>query len=176
MSTTGSYCRYCGTRNELSSKFCSNCGRATALAAEGEKNRAEQEAPILPKDDNSKEKKEKGDNKEKLPEKKENVVKYLKPTADASPPSGQSMPHGMNFSYRGGSNKNQIKNAGKALLGFGIFLIIISMLVTAFGGGIDPMDTEAFIQATETSTQIFVVGFIFLMIGLGVYALGVRRG
>ena len=34
MTVSGSYCRYCGARNQTSSKFCSNCGKATSLAAE----------------------------------------------------------------------------------------------------------------------------------------------
>ncbi|HEU4443776.1 MAG TPA: hypothetical protein VFR94_03775 [Nitrososphaeraceae archaeon] len=72
--------------------------------------------------------------------------------------------------------RNHVKDAGKALLVFGIFLVIISMLVTAFGGGLDPAtNPDAFIENTETSTQIFVVGFIIAMIGLGVYAIGVKR-
>jgi hypothetical protein len=31
--TTGSYCAHCGAKIELSSKFCSNCGRPPSLAA-----------------------------------------------------------------------------------------------------------------------------------------------
>lgn len=33
MTVTGSYCRYCGTRIEPNSKFCSNCGKPTSLPA-----------------------------------------------------------------------------------------------------------------------------------------------
>lgn len=33
MTVAGSYCRYCGTKIEPNSRFCSNCGRPTALPA-----------------------------------------------------------------------------------------------------------------------------------------------
>jgi hypothetical protein len=33
MTSAGSYCRYCGTEIEPSSKFCSNCGKPTSLPA-----------------------------------------------------------------------------------------------------------------------------------------------
>jgi hypothetical protein len=51
-----------GAKIELTSRLCSNCGKATSLAAEGEEEKrgAEQEAVTLPKGfDDKKENKEK---------------------------------------------------------------------------------------------------------------------
>lgn len=33
MADVASYCTYCGAKIEPSSKFCSNCGKATSIAA-----------------------------------------------------------------------------------------------------------------------------------------------
>jgi zinc-ribbon domain len=37
MADVASYCTYCGAKIEPSSKFCSNCGKATSIAAAQEK-------------------------------------------------------------------------------------------------------------------------------------------
>jgi hypothetical protein len=64
------------------------------------------------------------------------------------------MPSGWN-PRKGNRESNHVRTAGKALLVFGTFLAMISVVVTAFGGGLDPTtDPDVFIENTETSTQI----------------------
>ena len=54
--------------------------------------------------------------------------------------------------------------------------------MTVFGRGFDidatptMEETNAYVEHTEKTTQVFVVGFIFAIIGAGVYGVGARQG